>query len=227
MKSIELIEKLRSKVVFSISDISRITNANNKYSKLIIARLLKRNLIKKVTFNRYTLKNNIYVIASNLVYPSYISFWSASYYKKYTEQVPRIIQIAATIRKKEIMYEGYKIEFIKIKDFFGYKKEITSEGEVFIAEDEKLLIDSLLNWKKMGNFDEIKKVFINSEISEEKIVDYLKRINNQSLIKRLGFLLEKHKSINISQNFKFDRNYIYLSPFSNKQNKINKKWRIK
>jgi predicted transcriptional regulator of viral defense system len=227
MKTIELIDKLRSKTVFNLSDIERITNASRNYSKLIIARLLKRKLIKKISFNRYTTKTNQFVIASNLIYPSYISFWSASHYKKYTEQMPKTIQLACTIRKRPIKYDGYTIEFISLKDFFGYKKEATSEGEVFIAEDEKLLLDSLLNWKKMGNFDEIIQIFINSEISKEKMVFYLKRTGNQSLIKRVGFLLEKYKSLDISQNFKLDRNYIILNPFSNKIKEISKKWRVK
>ena len=67
MKTIELIDKLRSKTVFNLSEIERITNASRNYSKLIIARLLKRKLIKKISFNRYTTKTNQFVIASNLL----------------------------------------------------------------------------------------------------------------------------------------------------------------
>ena len=128
---------------------------------------------------------------------------------------------------KEIIFENYKIKFIPTKYFFGYKKIKTTEGELFIVEDEKLLIDSLLKWREMGNFDEIKKIIRNAEISEEKIVEYMKRTNNVTLIKRVGYLLEKERGIDVSSYFKLDNNYVRLNLFSKHIKEISSKWRIK
>ena len=227
MNSIKLLEQLKEKAVFNISDIERITSSNGKYAKVILSRLKKRNLIKHLSKNLYTTNENIYLISSNLVYPSYISFWSASAFLGYTEQILKNIQIATTRKIKEINFEGYCIKFIKIKEFFGFKKINTEKGDIFVAEDEKLIIDSLLRYKELGNFDEIKKVFESSKIKKEKIIDYLKRINNQTLLKRVGYLLDKIKKIDLSDEFKLDKNYILLNPFSKKWKKINSKWRIK
>ena len=55
----------------------------------------------------------------------------------------------------------------------------------------------------------------------------MKRINNLSLIKRVGFLIEKFKDIDIRESFKLDNNYIYLNQFSKKGEEINTKWRVK
>lgn len=102
-------DKPRERPVFRIEDVEKITGNNRKYSTIIIHRLKARNLIKQVTKNRYTTKDNIYLIASNLIYPSYISFWSASAFLGYTEQMPMTIQVAVTKRVKSINFEGYKI----------------------------------------------------------------------------------------------------------------------
>ncbi len=227
MKAMELLEKLKTKPVFKVQDVERIAYSDRSYARLTLNRLKKRGLVKKIRKNAYTTKDNILVITSNIIYPSYISFWSASYFLGYTEQIVNTMQIATTRRIKPIKFEKYEIRFIPLRHFFGYKKIRTNEGEIFIAEDEKLLIDALLKPKECGNFDEIEKMFEDTKISEKKIMEYLKKINKQVVIKRVGFLLEKIKAIDISDRFKLDRNYVILNPFSKQWQTINNKWRVK
>lgn len=227
MKSVELLEKLKNKPMFRVQDIERIADCDRGYARLTVNRLKERGLVRQVRRNAYTTKDNIFVIASNITFPSYVSFWSASYFFGYTEQIVNTIQVASTRRIKPIEFENYRIEFIKMKDLFGYRKVDTDEGEVFVAENEKLLIDSLLKPSEMGNFEEIEKIFEKTEISEERVADYLKRINNQTLIKRVGFLLEKHREIDLSKIFRLDRNYVILNPFSSAWKKTNRKWRVR
>ena len=227
MKAIELLEKVKEKPVFRVQDIERIAYTERNYVKVMLSRLKKRGLIKQVGRNAYTTKDSISVIASNITYPSYISFWSASSFLGYTEQILSTVQVATTRRMKPIEFEGYMIKFIPLKHFFGYKKIATNDGEMFMAENEKLLIDAFLKPRECGNFDEIEKIFDNAEISKEKLVDYLKRTGNQAVIKRVGFLLEKAKGIDISGSFNLDRNYSFLNPFSKKWHSLSSKWRVK
>lgn len=227
MKTVEILDKLRRKTVFGIPDIERLGNVNRNNAKLILNRLKKKELIRQITKNVYTTKDDIFLIASNIVHPSYISFWSASYYLGFTEQIVNMIQVATTRRVRMINYEGYDIKFVPLKYFFGQRKIRTAEGEIFIVENEKLLIDAFLHPNEMGNFDEILKIFRNAEISENKIVEYLKRVKVQSVIKRVGYLLEKEKGLDISSYFYIDRNYARLNPFSTEARKIDSKWRVK
>lgn len=228
MNTINLLEKLKTKTIFRIQDIERVTNCNQNYAKQIINRLHKKKLIKKIMKNTYTTKDNIFVIASNITSPAYISFWSASSFLGYTEQTPKKIQIAATRKISPILFEKYEITFHSIKkNFFGYRKIKTEEGDIFIAENEKLVIDALLKPNECGNFEEIEFIFRNAEISKEKLITYLKKINKQTITKRAGYLIEKTKKWDLSKDFKLDNNYALLNPFSKKWEKINSKWRIK
>lgn len=100
-------------------------------------------------------------------------------------------------------------------------------GIFFLVEDEKLLIDAFLRPKECGNFDEIRKIYENAKISEKKVVEYLRRVGRQSIIKRVGFLLEEVRGIDLSDKFHLDRNYVILNPFYKKWKRINPKWRVK
>lgn len=226
MKEQDIIEYVNEKPVFSIQTIQRLGNFSKEYSKIILHRLLNKNRIKKVGKNKYSTKKNIYVVASNLKVPSYISFWSASVYYGFSEQILNTIFVACTKKFKEIIFEGYKIKFLPA-NMFGYKKIISNDGEIFMAEPEKLIIDVFLNFNAIGNFDEIEKIFQKSEINKEKIIEYLKIINKDSLIKRIGFMLEKHKKIDIYSYFELNTNYYFLNPFFKKYKKLNSKWRLK
>ncbi len=226
MKTTKLLEALKNKPVFNVQDVERIAYCNKEYARLILNRLEKKGFVKRVVRNTYTTKDNIFVIASNITYPSYISFWSASYFLGYTEQIINKIQVATTRRIKAVKFEGYEIKFIPLKHFFGYKKINTTEGEMFIVDGEKLLLDAFLKPEECGNLDEIEKIFENAKVDKEKIIKYLKLIRSQTVIKRVGFFLDKIKGIDISKSFKLDKNYPSLDPF-NVGGKINRKWRVK
>lgn len=227
MKERDLMKELEKLAIFGLNDIIKIKNSSREYSKIVLNRLLERKLVSRIARNIYTTKSNILVIASNIKFPSYVSFWSASSYQGFTEQILSTIYVASTRKLKEVIFEGYKIKFIKLNDFFGYQKIRTEDGEIFLVDPEKLLIDCFLSYKSMGNFDEIKKVFSKSEISLDKLVKYLKKIKSQTLIKRVGCLLEIERNLDISKKFILDNNYILLNPFSKKYKEINSKWRVK
>ena len=122
MKEIRLIDYLKEKAVFSVQDIQRIDSCSREYGKLVLNRLMKRKLIKRITRNKYTVQKDILVVASNLNTPSYISFWSASSYYGYTEQILKTVYVACTRKIKEMAFEGYNIKFVAVKNMFGYKK---------------------------------------------------------------------------------------------------------
>ncbi len=221
---------IRSRPVIDISFVKKIINADEHYASLVVSRLQKRGLLKKVTRNKYTTIESMPVLATQVYVPCYLSFWSASQYYGYTEQILNTFQVAITKRRKMISFENYKIKFIVLpkRYFFGFTKVETREGYVFIAEPEKLLIDALLRPQEMGNFDEIINIVKNAPMDTEKIVEYLLITKNISVSKKVGFLMEKYKSMDLSQKLKInDKNYISLNPFTKNAKEIISKWRLK
>lgn len=232
MKTIEIIKVLESmnKKIFTINDISKIIKKSKKYTSLFVYRLKKKGLILEIEKKKYILKNTSnYTVFSNIIYPSYISFLTALGYYNLTSQIPKKIYIVSLKSKKEIRFENYSIKFIKFrpKIFFGYKREKTSDGLIFIAEIEKAIIDSLF-LPKYCSIDETYKALSESIgiIDLEKLIEYSLKMESGVVIKRLGFLLEKNgidifNKVNKIINNKYDP----LDTISKKGIK-NKKWKL-
>ncbi|MEK6920755.1 MAG: type IV toxin-antitoxin system AbiEi family antitoxin [Nanoarchaeota archaeon] len=223
-------KNISSRPIIDISFIKKVIPANEHYASLVISRLRKKGLLKKITKNKYTTIENMPVLATQLYTPCYLSSWSASQYYGYTEQILNTLQVVVTKRREAISFENYRINFIVLpkRYFFGYTKLETKEGAIFIAEPEKLLIDALLRPREMGNFDEIINIVKNAPLDAEKLVEYLLATKNISVIKRVGFLMEKYKSIDLSPRLKIkDKNYVSLNPFTKKAKQIIPKWRLK
>ncbi len=232
MKTIEIIKELEKfqKAIFSINDLAKIIKKPRKYSSLVLYRLKKKGLIVDIEKNKYVFKElSPYVVFSNLIYPSYLSFLTAFSYYNLTAQIPKQIQIVSLKSKKEVEFENYKLKFVRFKPnrFFGYKREKMARGFIFIAELEKAIIDSLF-LPKYCPIDETFNVLNEAieNINIEKLIDYALKMKNKVILKRLGYLLEK-KNIDIYNKIKdkLNKKYDKLDILS-KKGKRNKKWRL-
>ena len=141
------------------------------------------------------LSNPLY-IGSNLVVPSYISYWSALHFYGLTEQAPRKIFIAVCRRKSELSFDKMKFKFITINPriFFGYQRVLNADLPVVIADEAKAILDSLSLPQYAGGITEVAKalyVAVEEKLLDiSTLVDYAGRFENQSLTSRLGYLLE-------------------------------------
>ncbi|MFT4250454.1 MAG: type IV toxin-antitoxin system AbiEi family antitoxin domain-containing protein [Candidatus Woesearchaeota archaeon] len=218
---------LTQQPIITKADIKKRLGCNDEYAYTVLNRLKEKNKLIQIHKGVYTAIEDIHLIATNIHVPSYISFWSASQLKGYTEQILLSIQVATTKQYKTITHNQYKIEFYQLpkKAFFGYTKQQTTTGSFFIAEDEKLIIDCLLRENTIGNTQEIISIIKQANINKQKMITYLNRINNKTLNKKAGFLLEKYANTDLSEHITYkDSNYAKIG--LNEQI-INAKWRIK
>lgn len=196
----------------------------NKYPSISITRWLKHDKIKKIEKGKYTLHENPLIYATTLCSPSYCSLRSALSYYQLTNQIPIKIQVMTKKQKKSIL----EIDFITTPYMFGYKKEHIEGFDVFIAEKEKLLIDCVL-YPKEGIMPNELQELLKEDLDLEKIADYLLRINNLNLIKRVGYLLEKndkHIYSYFKKKLSESTNYPLLNPLLPKSKFTDAKWRL-
>src|SRR3989344_6056474 len=157
MDKIRIIKELEKYPVFNLNIFIKIINKKREYARLSLYRLKKTKFIFELERNKYTLYKDSFIIASNMIWPSYISCGSALRYFNLTEQLPQKIFIMTSRTRKNYKLKFMDDEFIfrkiRPKYFFGYKKEIYLNFPIFIAEPEKAIIDSAL-FKKIS-FSEI------------------------------------------------------------------------
>jgi predicted transcriptional regulator of viral defense system len=188
--------------------------------------LSKKELLR-LEKNKYALKGtNPFLIASNIVFPSYISFITAYSYYNLTTQLPRTFFVVTLKQKKPISFNSNLIRFVKFKKFrfFGFKREILEGKFVFVAEIEKAILDSLY----LPKYCPISETFFalrNANLNLEKLFKYAKRMNSLAVIKRLGYLLEI-VGIDASEIKTSFKNYTLLNPNLPKKGNLNEKWKL-
>lgn len=142
MKTTEFNEYLsRNNIhVFTVADAAKIIGKPKGYTSLF---LFRNKALKRAERGIYYTKDaSEYEIASNIVYPSYVSLISALRFHNLTEQIPNTIYVITTKRHKPIEdLNGYRVEFKNIKKdrMFGYRKI----DDAFVADPEKAVIDMI------------------------------------------------------------------------------------
>lgn len=175
--------------VFTVRDAARITGTKDPaYCRLFLSRLASRGRILRIERGKYCTRHaDPLEVASNLVFPSYVSFMSALAFHKLTTQIPVEIQIACSRQKKPLEFGNNQLVFAKLKDnaLFGFRHE----GNATVAEPEKAVIDGLYMPEKMPAseaFHAIKE----GRLDAKKLEDYARRLDSTVVAKRLGFLME-------------------------------------
>lgn len=228
MNSYEFLEKLKNsrKAVFGLSDLSKVLNKNEGYTKIFVNRLVKKKLIIRIERNKYSILNtNPFSLSSNIIFPSYISFFSAYSFYGLTTQIPSKFYVVSLKQKAPINFNGGSITFVKFKkeNFFGYKRDVLENKFVFIAEVEKAILDSLY----LPFYCPVSETFFainNAKLNEKKLFQYAKKMNSNSVLKKLGYLLDL---IGKDYNIKIENeSYVSLNPLNPPKGRKNKKWRV-
>ncbi|KUK17035.1 type IV toxin-antitoxin system AbiEi family antitoxin [Thermococcus sibiricus] len=169
-----------------------------------------------------------FVLTSLFIKPSAIAYWSALNYHGFTEQIPNIVFVQTTARKKRqelgVFGVRYKIVRIKPEKFFGIEKAWIEEFQVPITDREKTVVDCLDKPRYCGGIIEVAKAF-REELGIEKLREYALRMDNSAVIRRLGYLCD-YFGVDIDLKKPKTRNYILLDPTMPREGNVNSKWRV-
>jgi predicted transcriptional regulator of viral defense system len=217
---------LKSRPVVHFNEVARRAGSVG-YARLLMHRLVRAGKVRQVGRGAYSASSNIFAIASNLHYPSYISFISASYLYGLTQAIPLAVYVATAKKHKETEALGYKLKFVRLGSVWGFRKERQGEEDVFVADLEKLMIDAFLKPECMGNFQEIENVFANAPKPDVgRLKGYLQRLGSERVWRQVGHMLQKHKGIDISGLMRMGRNYYAANPFA-RGRKMDGEWRLR
>ncbi len=191
--------------VFSISEASELMGITNINVSKLVHRLVQKKKLQRIEKAKYLLippeawKEGEYteegiIVASQLVSPYYLSYWTALSFYGWTEQPSRTIFVATTKIKKTVELQGMKIRFVKLNPnrFFGFEEHWVGNQKVVVAEKEKTIVDCLDQPRYCGEIVEVAKGLWNGhkELDYTKLLEYSLRIKNGAVIKRLGYLLD-------------------------------------
>ena len=138
--------------VFNAQELSNLINKKKSVALVYMNRLIKNGLAIRLKNGKISFNKDDFIIASQLVFPSYISLNSALLYHKITYQIPEYIECVNTINSYN--YYGLGIIYHKIKPelFFGYKRYDKGGSFIFVANPDKAVFDGLY-LKLISKFD--------------------------------------------------------------------------
>jgi len=145
------------------------------------------------------------------------------------------IVVNRQVKPSSIKIKGHKFQFIyhNRNHYFGASELwVDSFNKATCSDLEKTFIDCLYKPDYAGGISEIAKALYKSreKIDYQKLLNYCERFKAQSVIKRLGFLLELLKinnPISGKLHAMITPSYILLEPSYEKKGKMNGTWYVR
>jgi len=132
-----------NRAVYSIQQLSNLIGKSRAISTVYSSRLVEKKLATKVMKGTISFVDDPFVIATQLVEPSYLSLNSALLFHEIIQQVPKTIECVTS--KNSFRYTHMGVVYHKIPKslFFGYRRHSKANSYVFVAEPEKAIIDGI------------------------------------------------------------------------------------
>ena len=238
--TIEILKSMaKENQVFSFAQLYQKTHIKKEVLWVILSRMEEKGFIERIEKGKYLIiplgsekgKYTLheFVIASYLVEPYAISYWSALHHYGLTEQIPSTVFIQTPARKKksriEIFGVNYQIVRVKEDKFFGIRKEWIEETHVSVTDKEKTIIDCLDKPHYAGGIIEVAKALRNSSLNYNQLKEYAVKLDNFAVIRRLGYLCEK-MGVPINLPLPRSNKYLPLDPTMPAKGENDPKWRL-
>lgn len=174
-------------------------------ARKVIRNLIKKGWLSRLVGGKYLFlspargpenlgERNALAVASNVVEPSYIGWWSAASFHGFTTQKPMTVFVAVTKQVPTRTIEGTEARFVSVapRKFFGYQTYNVYGRSVPISTPEKTAIDCVDRPDLCGGVTELARIIYGAraEIDATKLVEAAMAMKSTALLQRLGFLID-------------------------------------
>ncbi len=205
MNKVEVLRELmKLGEAFTVREAKEKLGIDDRLLNYYLQELTREGFLKRLARGIYVITPNPaqppvvddFLLASLIVKPSAVAYWSALNYYGLTEQIPQTTFIQTPKKRGypgEISIGGRKFKVITVRPhkFFGLSTIRTGGRNVSITNPEKTLIDCLDKPQHCGGIVEVMKALKNGTFDRETLLEYAERMRNAAVLKRLGFLSER------------------------------------
>ncbi|MCX6972396.1 MAG: transcriptional regulator [Verrucomicrobia bacterium] len=190
--------------VVTSSDVISLLQSRDTARK-VIHNLLRKGWFARLKAGRYLLlppeygpenfgENNPLALASAIVDPSYVGWWSAASFHGFTTQKPMTLTVATLRQMPNRTVEGSAVHFVKVvpRKFFGFKTYDTYGRKATISTPSKTLLDCVDRPELAGGPAEVARIThgASSVVSPEELADTAFQMKSTAALQRLGFLAD-------------------------------------
>lgn len=140
-----------------------------------------------------------WILIARAFAPCYIGGWSACEHWDLTEQIFREVVVITSKpvrpRRGEIGGVGYLARVVASKQLFGTRRVWRDQTPVDVSDPSRTIVD-ILDVPALGGgirhvAEVVRAYFASEHRSDRQLVEYGRRLGNQTVFKRLGFLIER------------------------------------
>lgn len=214
----ELLAWAGDRPLFTLNDAERVLDVKRPSLREKLSRMARRGELYRIERGKYTVHDDPMIYATYVETPSYVSLWSGLRFYDLTTQQPTRVQVIAATNRDDLR----DIEFHYSSDMFGFGKERYDGFDVFVAEEERLLVDCLARKQvPVSALTDLVDI-----VDTETAVAYAQRLGRNSVKKRMGYLFEHVRGISIDELRVQDRNYPRLDLTHPDDGRKDAKWRL-
>ena len=190
----------------TIKETMKILDCSYDHARQILHRLAKHRWLSPIAPGKYELipadrgvrafaDPNPFFVGSTLVKPYYFSFATAAYFYGLSTQAPAMVYIATNagrVRRLSVRDKDFQIIVQPAYKFFGAVEVDAYGSRVMMADLEKTLVDCLDRPSFAGGIPEVTAMLWRGKdrFDWNRLTDYALRFQSQSLIQRLGYLID-------------------------------------
>ena len=205
------------KTVFTTEDAQAVANGRVSNLPQLLSGLTRKRWLLRLERGKYLILPlaagmegqyavHEFVLASRLVKPYAIAYWSALQFHGFTEQVPQTVTIISPVRRRDMSVEklGFRGHFVTIaaERFFGVVTMQIDDQPVVVTDPARTVLDCLDRPDLCGGIVEAAKGVLGfaqrPSARPAQLTEYAARLKNQAIIKRLGYLVEQ---LDLSEQF--------------------------
>jgi len=201
----------QGRIVFSIDEAQKVFGKSYPATQQALLRLTRAGWLVKLGAGKYAIvplsagedavpEANRLVIARELVGDAlyYISHDSAlEVHNMLTRPVTSVtISTLRRLKSRMVLKVPYRFVTAKLGDMWGYAPAWVSPGEqVQVSDPERTMLDGLARPELCGGVGEVVTGLLirKDDLDWIKMVEYTRRLGNQAVAKRLGYLLEFYR----------------------------------
>lgn len=234
----------------TIKDASKILNLPINLTRDLLGYWARKGWLSRVrrgfyitvplgTTNPPEYKEDPWIVASTIYSPCYIGGWSAAEHWELTDQIFKDIVVFTLkkfrTRKTEIQGTSYILNIRNKKMMFGLSHVWRKSFKIKISDPSRTLVD-ILNIPSTGGgirhvSEIVKNYFYSENRNDKQVADYIKRIGNRTIYKRLGYIIEKLKidapKLSVICKNNISKGYSILDPDVKAKGKIRRRWNLR
>lgn len=175
-------------------------------TKVVLHRLAKGGWLRRLARGLYMVvpleagpdrawTEDLVAVVPHLVQPSAVAYWSALRLWEMTEQLPRVLFVQTTKRRRPADILGTPVRFVTVttRHFFGLATRNHQGRPVQITDREKTLLDAAARPDLSGGVSQLAQAMVaaGGVLNWSRFDEYVVRWGGGAAVKRLGYMVEE------------------------------------